>query len=262
MSLSILMMAIGIFLFGTLGADNSPAQDKADTGRHKAPPRDVVDTGRQSYWKKEETSRWEIQINGGLFKGGDLFRAGNNAEEPVAWVPVDQGDWLSTRIKVSLESSFAAGLQIQRRMGDWYCLRAGLSYSDVEMVAEAPIDQGAEIFPFDTAGIWLFSLGTEVRLTSKTPSYPYLAGDLMVVGFSPERSGFLAQTNLGARVALGFHHQFDPIWSFSLEGGLIRSAFGSAEFPLPEGVEPQNLEYENANHLIFFEAKFALGVRI
>ena len=246
---SILVMALGTIWLSLMAAGIGLAAEVPDTGRKKIPT-------------SKKVEKWTIQLNGGLLKGGDLFRASNSTGEPVAWVPEGQGDWLSHRIKVHFESSFALGLQLQRRLGEQFSLRAGFSYSDTKIVAEAPVEEWAQVFPYDTADIWLFSLGTEVRLTHGTLSYPYAAFDVLMVGLSPQRSGFLSQTNLGGRLALGYHHQFDPMWFFGVEAGLSRSAMNSGEiFPL-EDIAPADLQYDTENHLTMFEVKFSFGLKI
>ena len=256
------MLALGIvFLFSTQ-ANNCLAQDRADTGRHKTPPKEEPDNSRKTAEVDPRASRWEIQVNGGLLGGGDLFRASNSTGEPVAWVPEDQGDWLTHRIRVRMESSFILGMQVQRKMGELISLRGGFSYAEAEIVAEAPIEEVAEVYPYDNVDIYIFSLGAEIRLTKETLSYPYVGADLLVLGFSPQKSSFLSQTNFGGRLTLGYHHQFDPAWSFCFEAGVSRTAFSSGTFPIPEDIEPQNLVYESENHLQIFEAKFAIGVKI
>ncbi len=256
-------MLVWVFIIAVALSQNSAlAQSRTDTGRHKAPVQVVSDKGDQTLQSTPTGPRWLFKVDGGMLGGADLFRASNSSGEPVAWIPDSDEPWLSHRIKVRMESSFVLGLQIQRQMGDWYSLRAGFSYSETDIVAEAPIEEVAEVFPYDTAEIWMFSLGTEVRLTQTTASYPYFSADLLVVGFSPENSGFLAQTNFGGKLGLGYHHQFDPVWSFNFEAGISRSAFSSAAMPTPVDVEPGDLEYENENHLMLFEAKFAIGVKI
>jgi len=237
------------------------AQDRSDTGRHKPVVR-VVDEEENKSQVIRDDKAWSFEINGGMVGGGDLFCAYNTAGDTIAWGHETSDNWVSQRIHVRVENSFGVGFQVQRRMGDWYSLRGGASYSQMDIVAEAPIVETAEVFSYDLVDVWMLSMGAEVRLTVLTESYPYLTGDLVFVDFSPRRHEFLSQSNAGGRLGLGYHHQFDSIWAFNVEIGLSRSPLTSIYFPTPEGVDPENIRYENENQLTLFEVKFGVRLKI
>lgn len=238
------------------------AQERSSTGRHK-PALAVVEEEDEHLSADSDIGSWSIELNGGLIGGSDLFDARHSLEDStIVWVPGAEEEWASQRIRVGLENSFAMGFQIQRRMGNWYSLRAGATYSRMDMSADAPMGESAEVFFYDQADVWLFNVGAEVRLTILTPSYPYLTMDLAYVDFSPIRSDFLSQGNLGGRLALGYHHQFDSVWAFNIETGISRTALSSIFFTAPEGTDSENIEYENETHLSLFEVKFGIRVKI
>lgn len=248
-------------LIGMLTLNSASAQERSKSGRHSP------DT---PYSENEENDKsgpvydrsWFFEVNGGFMGGGDLFSARHTPGDTISWVPESDGDWVSHRIRVGLENSFGMGFQIQRRMGDWYSIRGGATYSQMDMVAEAPIGEIAEVFPYDQADVWLFNAGTEVRLTILTPSYPYMTLDLTFLNFSPHRSDFLSQSNFGGRLGMGYHHQFDSVWAFNAEIGYSRTSLSSIYFSVPSGVEPEEIQYDNENHLSLFEAKFGIRVKI
>ena len=257
----LILNVLVLFCSGILVNDSALAQDRRDTGRHKPTPV-VSDPENNDAVKNDDIGSWIFEINGGLVGAGDLFSARNTTGDTISWVPESEGDWTSHRIRVGVENSFGMGLQVQRRMGNWYSLRAGVTYARMDLTAEAPIGESAEVFPYDQADLWLVTAGAEVRLTVQTVSYPYVTGDLVYVDLAPDRSAFLSQSNLGGRLGFGYHHQFDPVWAFNVEIGLSRSALTSVYFPTPEDANPEDIEYENESHLSVFEAKFGIRVKI
>ncbi len=183
------------------------AQSRGNTGRHKA------STGKPSPDKVTEpendpSGRWMIEVNGGLFGGGDLFSATHTTGDTIAWDHGNTRDLVSHRIRVGLKNSFGGGVQIQRRMNNWYSLRAGLSYSKMDLMAEAPVGESAEVFKYDQADVLLLNFGGEIRLTNTNISYPYFTLDVVYLDFSPVQSEFLSQSNMGGRLGLGYHYQF------------------------------------------------------
>ncbi len=257
-----ILILLAILMVGLVCADTALAQQRSDTGRHK-PVSAVVEAEPEFETISEaDVGSWVFEVNGGLMGGGDLFNARHTSGDTIAWVPEGQGDWVSQRIRVGLENSFGMGLQVQRRMGKWYSLRAGVSYSRMDMNAEAPVGESAQVFLYDQADLLILSAGAEVRLTTLTESYPYVTGEVVYLDLAPDNSAFLSQSNLGGRVGFGYHHQFDPAWAFNLEIGLTRSALSSIYFPTPPTAEPENIEYENESHLSTFEAKFGIRLKI
>lgn len=246
---------------GLLVADPALSQERSDTGRHK-PEVILVDQDQPQPTESAGIGSWIFEVNGGLVGGGDLFDARHTTGDTISWVPEYQGDWVSHRIKVGLANSFGFGFQVQRRMGNWYSLRAGVTYSRMDLNAEAPVGEVAEVFLYDQADLLLLSAGAEVRLTILTESYPYVTGDIVYVDLAPDRSDFLSQSNIGGRVGFGYHHQFDPMWAFNVEIGLTRSALTSIYFPTPEEANPEDIEYDNEDHLSTFEAKFGIRLKI
>lgn len=261
MTMFLKLAGLVILFTGLILVPETSAQERSDTGRHK-PVAKITNADDLVFPAQNDSSPWTIEINGGMLGGDDIFRASHASGDTIDWVPGDSDDWVSNRIKVRLENSIGTGFQIQRRMGNWYSLRAGAYYSRMDLVADAPIVETAEVFPYDQADMWLFNIGAEVRLTILTESYPYVTGDLVFVDFAPQEHDFLSQSNLGGRVGFGFHHQFDPIWAINLEIGLSRSALTSIYFPTPEGADPEDIEYENEDHLTLFDAKFGIRLKI
>lgn len=257
---SLFNLTLSLMLLSLVGTFNPVlAQERSSTGRHK-PVTTEVKTEDAETFQNEDIGSWLVEFNAGLFGGGDLFSASNTAGDTISWVPEGQGDWVSHRIRVGLETSFGGGMLVQRRMGNWYSLRAGVSYSRLDLVAQAPVGESADNFPYDRADVWLLSAGGELRLTIQTPSYPYITGDVVYLDFSPDNSEFLSQSNVGGRLGLGYHHQFDPVWAFNVEIGVSRTVLTSVYLPTPDGANPEDIQYDNESHLSLFEAKF--GIRI
>ncbi len=254
--------AIWVLLFTVVfGANPAIAQERSSSGRHK-PASLKVQTEASEETKNEDIGSWSVEFSGGLLSGSDFFSAYHTTGDTLSWVPEEQGDWVSHRIRVGLKSSLCGGIQVQRRMGDWYSLRAGATFSRMELSAEAPVGEMGEVFTYDQADVWLLSAGGEIRLTIQTPSYPYLTGDIIFLDFSPDRSDFLSQSNLGGRLAIGYHHQFDPMWAINVEIGISRSVLAAIYLPTPEDAEPENIEVDNESHLSLFEAKFGIRLKI
>jgi len=216
-----------------VGAVSNPtlAQDRSDTGRHRPEPKPEPTVAETDETIQRETP-WFFGVGAGVLAGSDLFRAETVNGFPVPWDPETGGGFTSARFRAEMDGSAAMNLYLGRQLGSWLALRGDLAVSRMDVSAEAKIGQQGGVFRFDTFTVTSFTVGAEARLVRR-PSHPFLGMGLTIVHLGPSRADALAQTNLGAQLALGWLQRFNDRWSVRLEGRISRSGFSMGDY-LPQ----------------------------
>jgi hypothetical protein len=246
----------------TFTGDTVQAQTRSETGRHKPEPpakseEEASPTDRESAGAEER--RWHLGLLGGVQGGSDLFRVEVVDGPPVPWDPDTGGGFQSGRFTATLDRNFGLGLFVARDLSRIWSARFDLVYSRMDVAAEALVGQTGAVFLFDRMYVLNLGLGVEARL-ARARSYPFLLAALLVSNLDPVRAEGLGQTNLGARVGLGYFHSFQRIWGLRLEARLARTGFSVGDY-VPRSSNPDQpvIDYDVQDHVTFFE--FLIGIQ-
>jgi opacity protein-like surface antigen len=220
-----------------------------DTGRHKPAPPKVDVKAEEASKKATAESRWYIGVDAGAQGGGDMWHVEtlNGLPPSAPWDAVTP--FTSERFNATLDTGFAAGLFVGRKMGEMWSLKANLSSSRMDLAAEALQGQGANVFLYDRLTITSYGLAAEIRLV-RLPSYPYFSVGMMVNHLSAARETDLNQNQVGAQFALGYAYRVSNDFAIKLEARYSRSSFDIGDF-LPQVTSPNQptVELDSADNI-------------
>ena len=188
-----------------LGAASLHAQ--SDTGRHR---------DEQVAGEKIAFRRWWISAGAGMMTSGDLFKVTVNNGVAIPWLPPAGGEFRSDKYTVTFDEDLDLALSLGLRFSRHLTLRGDLSWASVAATAEARVGQTVELHPYETFTFIMAALGLEARLLA-TPSTPYLLIGATLVDFRADQAAELDQTQLGARIGVGYEHALGASWTIGLE---------------------------------------------
>jgi len=253
--------AVGLAM--VLPVTMASAQDRSETGRHKPEPpvveKEDPTSGKPEVSRGQPTRHWYFGAGGGVQGGSDLFRVRVLNGVGVPWDPDTGGGFQSSRFTASLDRNVSFGLFLGRDLSNTWSVRADFGYSRMDVAAEALIGQSGAVFLFDRMSVVNLGLGAEARLT-RASSYPYASVGVLVSRLGPARAKDLEQTNIGARLGLGYLHSFEKVWSLRFEARLSATGFSVGDYVPQSSLATQPIiEYTTENKLVFFE--FMIGIQ-
>ncbi|MEN8005510.1 MAG: hypothetical protein ABFS42_00755 [Candidatus Krumholzibacteriota bacterium] len=242
------------------------AQDRSETGRHQPKPpvekEEEAATRDLEEFRAPRPRRWYLGASGGVLGGSDLFRVKVLNGVGVPWDPDTGGGFQSSRFTAALDRNVSLGLFLARDLGDTWSVRADFGYSRMDVAAEALVGQTGAVFLFDRMSVVTLGIGAEARLT-RASSYPYAQVSVLLNHLGPVRAEKLAQTNVGARLGLGYLHNLERVWGLRFEARLGATGFSVGDY-VPQSTLPDQpvIEFETEDHLVFFEFLIGIQARI
>ena len=188
-----------------LGATSLQAQ--SDTGRHRAEP---VASEENTF------RRWWIAAGAGVMTSGDLFKVTVDNGVAIPWLPPAGGEFRSDKFTVTFDEDLDLALSLGLRFSRHLTLRGDLSWASVAATAEARVGQTVELYLYENFTFIMAALGLEMRLLA-TPSTPYLLIAAALVDFRADQAKELDQTQLGARIGVGYEHALGANWTIGVE---------------------------------------------
>jgi len=247
-------------LLALLVASAAEAQTRSDTGRHQPPP----PPPEESDTEPEETGRsgWVVGALAGVQGGSDLFQVKVLDGTVLPWETIAGTGFHSSRFSTSLDTNLGMGLFVARDFGHHWRIRADFGWSKMDVAAEALQGQSGAVFLYDRFMVVTGGIGVEAALT-KGRSHPFVSGQLALVKLSPDAKLELKQTQLGARLGLGWVQAVGDTWSARAEARLVRTGFTIGDFQ-PTDSLPGDTEYEMTveDRLYLFEIFLGLEIEL
>lgn len=236
-------------IFGPALCDAQAEDPVRDTGRYKPVPQVIEEQEEATTEKSPTDSRWFIGVEAGAQGGGDLWHVETASGLPAAapWIAVTPFN--SERFNATLETGFAAGLFVGRRMGEMWSLKAHLASARHDLAAEALQGQSAGVFLYDRLTMTSLVIATEVKMVSLA-SYPYLSVGVAWNHLSAAREKDLDQDQIGLQLGVGYVHQLSPDFSLKMEARYSRSSFDIGDFvPRTQTINQPVLKLDPATNL-------------
>jgi hypothetical protein len=242
-------------------------QERSDTGRRKPtppppPPPEPVKVVAPEPAERAEPSRWSLGLGAGVVGGGSLFRVETVSGAAVPWGPEDSPLFTSARFRARLDTDLGFAAHVRRQMSATWSLRGDLSYTKMDVAAEALQGQTAAVFLYDRLAVTSLGLGAEARLSS-TPSFPLLTAAFLVASCAADRETELDQTSLGLRLGLGYQMALPGKADLRLEFGLSRLGFDSSGIDpdVARDEEPEiTVDAETAVNLFDVSLRFTIAL--
>jgi len=239
------------------------AQTRGNTGRHQVEkPKVVVTEQEAEQARNQENNLWSFNLGFGGMVGSRLFQVESLTDGPIIWDPPAGPPFNATRLETNLERSLNLDFSVGRDFGTWFTARGSVSYTRMDMSAEALMGEGGHILLFARPNVYMMGLGGRARLV-RAPSHPFLSLELMSVTLADVGGGHsLDQTNLGYRIGGGYMQVLSPTIKLRLEARFTRSAFDIGSYrPDTPRHDPELHVIEGESHLSFFEVLIGVEFR-
>jgi hypothetical protein len=239
------VLIVGLALFGVV-----PGLAQSVTGRTRqaVPPEGEVSGGA-----------WVLGAGAGFMSSGDLFTVVvANGSSPF-WQAPGGGSFNAYEFTVTLDEDVQAGIFLAHPFVDRWWLRLDLSWSQMDMTAEARIAQTVELYRYDRLTVIMGALSIERELVH-TRHFPFVLGGVALVDVGAKGTADLDQTLLGWRLGGGFQYSFDPHWAarFEIRDTIQQLDLAGHSPRTVAGTTTPAIEFEELGPQNFFELTFSI----